>query len=73
VWQGHFAFFAGAFGEVADDDQHLYHRGEPLEICSKTRCVLESNPYASHFAILNRAGQTADGEAASCDPNGGCC
>lgn len=73
VWQGHFAFFAGALAEVADDDQHVYRRGEPLEICSKTRCVLESDPYASHFVILNRAGQIGDGEAVSCNPNGGCC
>ena len=73
VWQGHFAFFVGPFLEVADDDQHVYRRGEPLEICSKTRCVLESEPYASHFAMLNRAGQTAVGESVSCSPNGGCC
>lgn len=73
VWQGDFAFFAGPFLEVADDDQHIFRRGDPLEICSKTRCVLESDPYASHFVILNRAGQTADGEAVSCSPNGGCC
>jgi arsenite methyltransferase len=73
VWQGHFAFFAGPFVEVADDDHHVYRRGEPLEICSKTRCVLESEPYAAHFAFLNRAGQTADAEPVSCKPNGGCC
>jgi SAM-dependent methyltransferase len=73
VWEGHFALFAGPFVEVADDDQHVYRRGEPLEICSKTRRVLESDPYVSHFAILNRAGQMVGGEAASCSPNGGCC
>lgn len=73
VWQGHFAFFAGAFVEVADDDQHFFRRGEPFEICSKTRCVLESDPYTYHFAILNRAKHIADGEAVSCKPNGGCC
>jgi len=73
VWQGDFAFFAGPFMEVADDDQHIYRRGEPLEVCSKTRCVLEADPYISHFAILNRAGQTAGSEVVSCNPNGGCC
>lgn len=73
VWQGDFAFFAGPFLEVADDDQHVYRRGEPIEICSKTRRVLETGPYVSHFAVLNRAGQTAGGEAVSCNPNGGCC
>jgi arsenite methyltransferase len=73
VWQGHFALLGGPFREVADDDQHVYRRGEPLEICSKTRGVLESESYVSHFAILNRAGTTAAGDAVSCSPNGGCC
>lgn len=34
VWQGHFALLAGPFLEVADDDHHVYRRGEPLEVCS---------------------------------------
>ena len=73
IWRGDFAFFAGPFVEVADDDQHVYRRGEPIEICSKTRGVLESDPYASHFVILNRAGQIPDGEATVCNPGGVCC
>ncbi len=73
VWQGHFAMLGGPFREVADDDQHVYRRGEPLEICSKTRCVLESDSYASHFAILSRAGHSVSGEAVTCAPTGGCC
>src|SRR5574341_218521 len=73
MWQGHFALLAGPFMEVEDDDQHVYRRGEALEVCSKTRCVLESDPYVSHFAILNRAGQMVGGETASCSPNGGYC
>ena len=35
--------------------------------------VLESSGYASHFAILNRAGQPVGSEAVSCSPTGGCC
>jgi arsenite methyltransferase len=73
VWQGHFALLGGPFREVADDDQHVYRRGEPVEICSKTSDVLESESYVSHFAILNRSGTTAAGDAVSCSPNGGCC
>lgn len=73
VWQGHFALLAGPFLEVADDDHHVYRRGIPLEICSKTVKVLETEGYTSHFAILNRSGQAVSGEAVSCDPNGGCC
>jgi arsenite methyltransferase len=73
VWRGHFALLAGPFLEVADDDMHVYRRGEPLEICSKTLHVLEADGYAPHFAILNRASQPVGEEAVSCSPTGGCC
>ena len=73
IWQGDFALLAGPFVEVADDDHHVYHRGEPLEICSKTRTVLETEGYAPHFAILSRAGQGVSGDAVTCSPDGGCC
>jgi SAM-dependent methyltransferase len=73
VWQGHFALLAGPFAEAADDDHHVYRRGEPLEICSKTLTVLETDGYAPHFAIINRAGQRVSDQADSCLPNGGCC
>jgi hypothetical protein len=73
TWQGHYALLAGPFLEAADDDQHIYRRGEPLEICSKTLAVLETEGYMPHFAILNRAGQPAGGTAVTCAPDGGCC
>ena len=73
TWQGHFAMFAGPFVEAADDDHHVYRRGEPVEICSKTLHVLETDGYAPHFAIINRGGQGVSGEAATCTPNGSCC
>jgi SAM-dependent methyltransferase len=73
VWEGHFALLAGPFLEVADDDHHLYRRGEPLEICSKTLKVLEAEAYASHFAIINRAGRAVSGDAVICSPKGSCC
>jgi ubiquinone/menaquinone biosynthesis C-methylase UbiE len=73
AWQGHYALLAGPFMEAADDDHHVYRRGEPLEICSKTLAVLESEGYAPHFVILNRAGQRVSGDAVTCSPNGGCC
>jgi hypothetical protein len=73
AWKGHYALLAGPFAEAADDDHHVYRRGEPLEICSKTLAVLESQGYAPHFAILNRAGQQVDGSAVTCSPDGGCC
>lgn len=73
VWQGDFALLAGPFVEAVDDDNHVYHRGEPLEICSKTFRVLQTTGYASHFAILNRAGHAVAGDAVNCAPNGECC
>jgi len=73
LWQGHFAMLAGPFVEAADDDHHVYRRGEPVEICSKTLNVLGTDGYAPHFAIINRAGQSVSGEAVTCAPNGSCC
>jgi arsenite methyltransferase len=73
TWQGHYALLAGPFVEAADDDHHVYRRGEPLEVCSKTVTVLETNGYQPHFVILNRAGERAGSEAVTCSPDGGCC
>lgn len=73
VWQGDFALLAGPFLEAADDDHHVYRRGEPLEVCSKTLKVLATDGYAPHFAIINRAGQCVNGGEVTCSPEGGCC
>ncbi len=74
MWQGHYALLAGPFIEAADDDHHIYRRGEPLEICSKTLVVLETEWYKPHFVVLNRAGDRVSGEAVTCSPDdGGCC
>jgi arsenite methyltransferase len=73
VWKGHFAILTAPFVEAEDDDHHVYRRGVPLEICSKTRDVLDAGPYSRHFAIINRAGETVPGSEVSCDPDRGCC
>ncbi len=73
TWQGHYALLAGPFVEAADDDHHIYRRGEPLEICSKTVAVLRTGGYQPHYVILNRAGEQVSGDAVTCSPNGGCC
>jgi hypothetical protein len=73
VWQGDFALLAGPFMEVADDDHHVFRRGEPLEICSKTLKVLQADGYAPHFAVINRAGRPVNGAEVRCSPHGGCC
>lgn len=72
-WQGQYALLAGPFVEADDDDHHVYRRGEPLEICSKTVTVLGTDGYQPHFVILNRAGEHASGESVTCSPDGGCC
>lgn len=72
-WRGHFAMFAGPFIEAADDDHHVYRRGEPVEICSKTLTVLKTDGYAPHFAIINRAGQHVSGDAVTCSSDEGAC
>ncbi len=73
TWQGDYALLAGPFVEAVDDDHHVYRRGEPLEVCSKTVAVLETNGYQPHFVMLNRAGEPVGGEAITCSPGGGCC
>ena len=73
TWQGHYALLAGPFIEAADDDHHVYRRGEPLEICSKTVAVLGAAGYQPHFVILNRASEQVHGNAVTCSPDGGCC
>lgn len=73
TWQGRYALLAGPFVEAADDDHHIYRRGEPLEICSKTLVVLETAGYKPHFVLLNRAGDRVNGEVVTCSPDGGCC
>jgi len=72
-WRGQFALFAGPFIEAADDDHHVYRRGEPVEICSKTLTVLQAAGYAPHFTIITRAGQHVSGDAVSCSSDEGAC
>jgi len=73
VWKGDYAIFTGPFAEVEDDDHHAFRRGSPLEICSKTLKVLESDLYRPHFAMINRAAGEISGSQVVCSPSGGCC
>lgn len=73
VWKGDYALLTGPFREADDDDRHTYRRGEPLEICSKTFKVLESDAYRPYFATINRATGTVSGSAVSCGSEPGCC
>jgi arsenite methyltransferase len=73
VWKGDYAILTGPFAEAEDDDHHVFRRGIPLEICSKTLDVLGSGSYREYFSILNRATDAVSGKAVSCDPDGDCC
>lgn len=73
VWRGDYAILAGPFLEACDDDQHVYRRGQPVEICSKTRKVLDSDVYRPHFTIINRALEASSEIEVSCKPDGACC
>jgi len=73
VWKGDHALFTGPFTEVEDDDYHLFRRGIPLEICSKTLKVLEVDAYRAHFAVINRATEKVSGTLVACTPSGGRC
>jgi SAM-dependent methyltransferase len=73
VWQGDYAILTGPVVAAEDDDHHLFRRGLPLEICSKTLNVLTHDAYRSFFAIYNRASRGVRGEETACSPTGGCC
>lgn len=73
VWKGDYALFTGPFAEVEDDDHHIFLRGIPLEICSKTLKVLETDAYHPHFAMINRATGEVSSTQVACSPSGGCC
>lgn len=73
VWKGDFAILIGPFTEAEDDDHHIFQRGTPLEICSKTLKVIATDHYQPHFAVINRASEDVAGAVVSCAPEGGCC
>ncbi len=41
--------YKGPFSSVADDDGHIYVRGQPMAVCEKTFRILTSDPYEAHF------------------------
>ena len=73
VWKGDYAIFTGPLAEAEDDDHHIFRRGNPLEICSKTLKVLETDAYRPYFAVINRATGDVSGTQVACSPSGGCC
>lgn len=73
VWRGDYAILAGPFLSVEDDDRHVFHRGAPVEICSKTRTVLDSSEYARHFGMICRAENNGAARNVACSDTESCC
>jgi ubiquinone/menaquinone biosynthesis C-methylase UbiE len=71
-YTGKFVTLAAAFTELEDDDNHIYRRGEPLEICEKTAAVLDFHLYKKLFILVDRAaGRSVDANETDCGD--GCC
>lgn len=46
------AIYRGPFREVLDDDDHRYRRGVRTAVCEKTFGLLSTEPYRSHFELI---------------------
>jgi len=71
VFKGHRAVYLGPYTSVADEEGHLFPRGEAVEICTDTLAKLARDPYRGSFALLEPGADAAGACAADCGP--GCC
>lgn len=53
LYTGQYATYLGPYSEVRDDDDHIFPRGVPIEICTDTAEKLIKSPYAGQFIITN--------------------
>ena len=51
LYIGQYASYIGPYAQVHDDDQHIFPRGVPVEICTDTANKLNKKPYAGQFII----------------------
>lgn len=49
---GQCAVCRGPFKQVEDDDDHVYYRGERMAVCDKTFRLLQREPYAAQFELV---------------------
>lgn len=68
VYSGQTAIYRGPFKSVSDDDNHLYERGIPLEICTDTADKLSRHPYKGMFIITEPTRESGE----QCCPDGVC-
>lgn len=55
--------YNGPFSEVADDDGHVFRRGERTAVCRKTFRILTGEPYARSFTPVEPLAAVADADA----------
>jgi arsenite methyltransferase len=44
--------YRGPFKKVEDDDDHVYYRGQRMAVCDKTFRLLQKEPYAGQFELV---------------------
>lgn len=64
---GQAVVYGGPWREVADDDGHVYRRGERVAVCAKTYALMMRAPYAGAMVGLRSAGEPALAQAAPFD------
>ncbi len=52
-WErNHAVIYKGPFGDVSDDDGHVYPRGVRIAVCDKTYQLLQREPYTGMFEVV---------------------
>jgi len=44
--------YRGPFKKIEDDDDHTYYRGQRMAVCDKTFRLLQKEPYAGQFELI---------------------
>lgn len=73
LYQGQYAVYLGPYAEVRDDDNHVFARGEAVEICTDTAAKLRAEPYKGQFAVIDVAKEGSSSCCQSEDNKSGCC
>ncbi len=59
--------YRGPFKKVEDDDDHVYYRGQRMAVCDKTSRLLQKEPYAGQFELIEPREPVALDEATRFD------
>ena len=64
------ALYTGPMSQVADDDGHVFVRGQWERVCEKTANLLQREPYAGHFVVTPALEDPAKKIPFDCSPAG---